>query len=401
MIRRPWSGERVEHDRAGLGDGHGRRRHHRRRPPRCGPPADRRRPGLRPPAAASHGPDQAGTTRVPAPEMVTDRCRDVRTTMDHRPVVDEPLHEQVQVGRAELAPVVPRHDGHGGLSPAAPPAPGRGSRLCELIVRATSRGRSRPAAPARPGSPSSRSAAAAGHGPAGRRAGRAWRRAARPRTACGWSIVYAAAAIAAASVRGMRRLVAQVHQDRRDVDLHRAGVEAGAAERRRVRQGGVVLDPGELRRQHRADRARIDRPVRVPAGPLVDRADVEAGRAADAVQRLPARPRRRAPRCARCPAAPGGSSCGPSPGVTPCHIEVYGFIRSPVDARGSSCRNTSRSDQRGTIFSMPITVISVSGRVRHIRPLPSDSTTASVPVSAIAKFAPDTATRVGRNVSRR
>ncbi len=28
----------------------------------------------------------------------------------------------------------------------------------------------------------------------------------------------------------------------------------------------------------------------------------------------------------------------------------------------------------GTIFSMPITVISVRGSVRHIRPLPSDST---------------------------
>ena len=36
----------------------------------------------------------------------------------------------------------------------------------------------------------------------------------------------------------------------------------------------------------------------------------------------------------------------------------------------------------GTTFSMPMTVISVSGRVRHIRPLPSLSTTASVPVSA-------------------
>ncbi len=35
-----------------------------------------------------------------------------------------------------------------------------------------------------------------------------------------------------------------------------------------------------------------------------------------------------------------------------------------------------------------MTVISVSGRVRHIRPLPSDSTTHSVPVSATAKLAP-------------
>ena len=55
----------------------------------------------------------------------------------------------------------------------------------------------------------------------------------------------------------------------------------------------------------------------------------------------------------------------------------------------------------GTSFSMPITVISVRGRVRHIRPLPSDSTTASVPVSATAKLAPLIATRAARKVRRR
>ena len=41
------------------------------------------------------------------------------------------------------------------------------------------------------------------------------------------------------------------------------------------------------------------------------------------------------------------NACGPSPGVTPVHVDVYGFIRSPVDERGSSCRNTSRSRQVG------------------------------------------------------
>ncbi|MDT5303507.1 MAG: hypothetical protein QOG79_6829 [Mycobacterium sp.] len=45
----------------------------------------------------------------------------------------------------------------------------------------------------------------------------------------------------------------------------------------------------------------------------------------------------------------------------------------------------------GTSFSMPITVINVRGRVRHIRLFPSDSTTASVPVSATPKLAPLTA----------
>ena len=50
---------------------------------------------------------------------------------------------------------------------------------------------------------------------------------------------------------------------------------------------------------------------------------------------------------------------------------------------------------------MPTTETSTSGRVRHIRPLPSDSTTTSVPVSATAKLAPETATLARRNFSRR
>ncbi len=89
--------------------------------------------------------------------------------------------------------------------------------------------------------------------------------------------------------------------------------------------------------------------------------------------------------------------CGPSFSVTPVQIELYGFIRSPVAERGSSCRNTSRSRNVGISFSIPTTLISVSGSVRHMRPLPSDSATSSPPVSAIAKLAPLTATGVFRN----
>ncbi len=37
---------------------------------------------------------------------------------------------------------------------------------------------------------------------------------------------------------------------------------------------------------------------------------------------------------------------------------------------------------------MPMSVISTSGSVTHMRPLPSDSTTHTAPVSATAKFAP-------------
>ncbi len=50
---------------------------------------------------------------------------------------------------------------------------------------------------------------------------------------------------------------------------------------------------------------------------------------------------------------------------------------------------------------MPTTEMSVSGSVRHIRPLPSDSTTTSVPESATMKFAPEIPTLALRNFSRR
>ena len=125
-------------------------------------------------------------------------------------------------------------------------------------------------------------------------------------------------------------LGAQVHQHVGMSIAHRADVVAGAAQGRGVRQRGVVLDAGQLRATARADRARVDRAVGMAAGPLVDRADVQAGRAADAAQRLAAdlvgedavRPLSSRTRW---------NSCGPSPGVTPVHIEVYGFIRSPVE----------------------------------------------------------------------
>ena len=87
--------------------------------------------------------------------------------------------------------------------------------------------------------------------------------------------------------------------------------------------------------------------------------------------------------------------------MTPVQSDVYGFIRSPVDERGSSWRNTSRSAKRGTSFSIPSTVTSTGGSVVHMRPLPSDSTTQTVPVSATPKFAPLTPTCARRKRSRR
>ena len=76
-------------------------------------------------------------------------------------------------------------------------------------------------------------------------------------------------------------------------------------------------------------------------------------------------------------------------------------MRSPVEERGRSCRKTSRSRHDGSTFSIPITVISTGGSVVHMRPLPSDSTTPTVPVSAMPKFAPETPTRARRKAWRR
>jgi len=73
----------------------------------------------------------------------------------------------------------------------------------------------------------------------------------------------------------------------RDVDLHRTDLVAGAAEGRREGQRRGVLDADQLRYEDRADRSGVDRSVRVAAGAGVDRANVQASAAADAVERLP------------------------------------------------------------------------------------------------------------------
>ena len=72
---------------------------------------------------------------------------------------------------------------------------------------------------------------------------------------------------------------------------HRAHLEAGAAQRGGVGQRVDLLvrrRRPQQRVEDRADRAGVDRAVGVAAGALVDRAHVEAGRAADAAQRLAA-----------------------------------------------------------------------------------------------------------------
>ena len=157
----------------------------------------------------------------------------------------------------------------------------------------------------------------------------------------------------------------------------------------------------ELGLEDRADRPRVDGVVRVPAGLAIDRADVDARRAADAAKRRPALRIGQRTRPARVDQHEVKRRRAVARRDTPVQSDVYGFIRSPVAERGRSCISTPRSRHSSTTFSMPITVTSVSGSVVHIRPLPSDSTTATVPVSATAKLAPEIATRARRNAARR
>ena len=77
---------------------------------------------------------------------------------------------------------------------------------------------------------------------------------------------------------------------------------------------------------------------------------------------------------------------GPERGVRVHPLPGRGARAGAAGARRG--RATPRRPSRS-----PITVTSVSGSVVHIRPFPSDSTTPTVPVSATAKFAPETATR--------
>ena len=49
---------------------------------------------------------------------------------------------------------------------------------------------------------------------------------------------------------------------------------------------------------------------------------------------------------------------------------------------------------------MPVMAMCTSGTVVHMRPLPSFSTSTSVPVSATMKFTPDTPIGASRNWSR-
>ena len=182
---------------------------------------------------------------------------------------------------------------------------------------------------------------------------------------------------------------AQVHEHGRDVDLDRADLVAGAAQRRGPRQrrrlvaARAAAASGSRRsardsRARRRGRRRARRPGRRSGTPS---SGCSAARGA--------RPRRRATSVRPPSSRTRWNSCGPSPGRHPGpqrRVRVH-----PLAGRGARQQLQHRPRgrrQRGSTFSMPITVISVRGSVVHMRPLPSDSTTPIVPVSATAKFAP-------------
>src|ERR1017187_10338160 len=74
---------------------------------------------------------------------------------------------------------------------------------------------------------------------------------------------------------------------RSDVDLDGAYLVTCAAQRRGIRQGLRVLHVHQLRSENSADGAGVNRPVGMTTGLSVNRAGIEAGSTADALERLP------------------------------------------------------------------------------------------------------------------
>src|SRR5690606_31827815 len=81
-------------------------------------------------------------------------------------------------------------------------------------------------------------------------------------------------------------LRAQRQQHAWDVDAHGADLATRTAQAARVRQVTPLLLAPQCGCQHRADRAGIDAAVGVSANLLIDRTDVQARAAADAVENL-------------------------------------------------------------------------------------------------------------------
>src|SRR5260221_14779267 len=77
----------------------------------------------------------------------------------------------------------------------------------------------------------------------------------------------------------MKQMVVQVN-------LNRTGLGASAAQRTGERQMFPLLQPAQMRGQHRSDRPRVSGSIGMPAYVFKNRTNVQAGAAADAMQRI-------------------------------------------------------------------------------------------------------------------
>ena len=139
---------------------------------------------------------------------------------------------------------------------------------------------------------------------------------------------------------------------------------------------GWPRSPRELRLEDRADRAGVGGVVRVAAGLPVDRADVDARRAADAAQRRRGRPRSASARVRPPSSRTRWNALRP---VARAHAGPERRVRvHPLAGRRARQQleeHLEVAPRAGSTFSIPITVTSTSGSVVHMRPFPSDSTT--------------------------
>jgi hypothetical protein len=120
----------------------------------------------------------------------------------------------------------------------------------------------------------------------------------------------------------VHHLGAQFEQHLGNIDLDRAHFIAGAAQRGGKGQRLRELHVHQLRCKNGADGPWIDRSVGVAAGLAIDRAGVQAGGAADALQGLPLDWAARESTSGHCPAAPHEIFAAHRPAVTPVHSEV-------------------------------------------------------------------------------
>ena len=189
---------------------------------------------------------------------------------------------------------------------------------------------------------------------------------------------------------------AQMNEDFRNIDLDRADLIAGAAQRRCIGQRISVAEVAifrlmQLRSKNRADRPGVDRGIGVAAGLAIDRAGIQARGATNALQRL---------------LRFGVMQDGAASVVEQDDVKFLRPIagvrrRSRSSCRGSFARRLRSAaafegrprgpESAGSPSRFRRWRSARSGRVRHMRPLPSDSTMHTLPVSATRKLAPLTA----------